>query len=270
MLQKFKSALALRVRQFLFARSTIVISNASRQELSGVKVLILGVYLADRRNFSAHLIERFTESSVLQVTQKWAALKGQPSSPLVAKYTKVISENLVPKFQLLNQLLSGEDLGQYDFIIISDDDIVVPKGFLEGYIAAQLKVDFALCQPARADHSFFDHRLMLREKAYFARETRFVEIGPVFSMNKRAAALIMPFDEYSPMGYGYDFHWPVVMAKAGLKIGVIDAVSVDHSYRPQASGYSVTNNQSVMAAYLKKHPHLTYEEAMQVVRKINI
>lgn len=250
-----------------FAKWRVSLPQRRQKALQGIKVLVVGIYLADRENFASHLVSRFHESSQLSVTQRWAALCGTAQDPLVTQVTSISNAQLIPKFRLLNQLLTLENLADYDFIVFTDDDVTLPEGFLEAYIDAQMRYDFALAQPARAWHSFYDHKMVVRKPWLKARETRFVEIGPVFSVDTRAAKCILPFDESSPMGYGYDFCWPVELAKANLKMGIIDAVSVDHSFRPQGVSYSASQNNAVMEQYLSGREHLTWEEAMTTLRR---
>lgn len=267
MFRKPKHKKARLFLQKRFARWQVLLPEKSRHTLDGLKVLVVGIYLADRENHVHHLVERFGQSTKLQVTQRWAALRGRSNDGAVSTVTKISSEQLIPKFTLLNQLLAQEDLKSYDFIVFTDDDVVLPQGFLEFYLHAQRRYNFSLAQPARAWHSFYDHKMVVRKPWLKARETRFVEIGPIFSLDMRAARVILPFDELSPMGYGFDFCWPVQMANAGLKMGIIDAVSVDHSFRPQGASYSAAQNNAVMDRYLAERDHLTMDDAMQTVRR---
>jgi len=97
-------------------------------------------------------------------------------------------------------------------------------------------------------------------------ETRFVEIGPLFSFTRNLATHLLPFDEISPMGWGYDRVWPVVTIDIGLTMGIIDCISVDHSYRPQGVSYSKKENKITMNKYLEQHNHLKWREARRTVR----
>jgi hypothetical protein len=98
-----------------------------------------------------------------------------------------------------------------------------------------------------------------------ARWTRFVEIGPVFSMRRDAARLLLPFDEASPMGWGYDFIWPVILERAGLRLGIVDAVPVDHNLRAHGAHYDYDSSRETMAEFLVPRPHLSRHEAFTIV-----
>jgi hypothetical protein len=151
-------------------------------------------------------------------------------------------------------------------VIVADDDISLPAGFLDSYLGLVERYDFALAQPARTFTSFTDHQFVTQLQGIQARETRFVEIGPLFSMRADALQVLTPFDEASPMGWGYDFVWPVVMAGAGLRMGIVDALPVAHDLRKPVSSYSHDVASAGMAALLARHPSLEKREAFSIVR----
>ncbi len=266
MFRSKKSAWIRRRLQGRFPGWRVSPPRAQLTGLRDLKVLVVGIYLADRANRVAHLVRRFGESNRLSVTQRWAGLQGESEDPQVKAVTLFASEELIPKFTLLNRLLRPEDLTEFDLVLVSDDDVSLPEGFLETYVAAQIRYGFALAQPARAWHSFYDHRFTLRKPWLRARQTHFVEIGPIFSLTRAAFPVLLPFDSASPMGFGFDFVWPQRIQQAGLTMGIIDAVSVDHSFRPQGSSYSQTKNITAMREYLAANPHFTAAQAKQTVR----
>ena len=59
------------------------------------------------------------------------------------QFTVLKLQEMTPKFKILNLLLSGEDLSKYDFILIVDDDIALPDDFVDNYLTAVQKYDFA-------------------------------------------------------------------------------------------------------------------------------
>ena len=231
----------------------------------GTRVLVLGIYLADRPNSVEHLVDAFSASRHFQVTQKWIGLLGQPPSAAVRAVTDQIILEPRPRSPLLNVLLSGVAWRDYDFVVISDDDIVVPKGFLDALLRYQIKFDFALAQAARTPTSYVDHSINRQCLDTVARRTRFVEIGPLMSVRRDFASDILPLDEASPMGWGLDLAWPVLAEKRGLRMGIIDAAAVDHSMRKPRAGYSAEEAWQSMLDYLETVPHLTHKEAKVVL-----
>lgn len=235
------------------------------EAVRGHRVLVLGIYLGDRLNLAAHLYERFSQSTALIVDQRWAAFSRRDSHPGLAAATSLLLSSPLEKFAVLNRLLEGIDLGQYDLVLVSDDDIFAPDGFLDTYVSAQHGLNLDLAQPARAFHSFYDHKFTLRRPWLKGRQTRFVEIGPIFSMNKVAAERLIPFDTRSPMGWGLDLVWPKLLEEH--RLGIVDCVSVDHSYRGQSLTYARGDTVSRMGSYLNSTPHLAFKDALTVIRR---
>lgn len=229
------------------------------------RVLVLGIYLANRKNLVRHIVQCIDESKGYRVTQRWAALNGDAPAAHVRGVTKLYVKQRTPKFVLLNRLMQGISKDDYDFILICDDDILLPESFVEHLLDRQQHYDLALAQPARTHDSYIDHPIVEQVDGLDARQTRFVEIGPVVSLRRDAALHILPFDESSGMGWGVDFVWPVIMEQANLKMGIIDSVPVAHKLRPPVENYTHSEAESQMIAYLSDKPHLSREAAMVVI-----
>jgi len=236
------------------------------QEFNGKKkVLITGVYLANQENNIEHIVDVLNQSEKFIVVQKWIALFGEPPSKKVESVTFMKQDKPEPKFVLLNKILLQEKIHQYDYILFCDDDIKLRSNFLDNFIKLQEKYDFALAQPARTHNSFIDHHFVEQLDGITARRTRFVEIGPLFSVRRDAYPIILPFDESSFMGWGFDFVWPYFIEKMGLRMGIIDAVPVEHSIRKPVMNYNYDAANKAMMNYLSKSPHLSKEEAFRIL-----
>ncbi len=229
------------------------------------RVLAVGIYLADREHLAADIAAELSRSAAWSVDQRWISLGRSSVPPALAAVTASRTDRPQPKFPLLNGLLRAIDLAPYEAVIVCDDDISLPAGFLDRYLALVEKHDLALAQPARTHDSYIDHRIVEQLDGLDARRTRFVEIGPLFSMRRSAYALLMPFDESSPMGWGYDFVWPVTMEEAGLRMGIVDATPVAHKLRKPAAHYSLAAELRAMKAFLRTRAHLSREEAFSIV-----
>jgi len=200
-----------------------------------------------------------------RVDQRWAALGGPAPTTDVHRVTTIQSSERIPKFALINRLSADVDLTGYAFVLLVDDDVELPDRFLDDFLSLQQKYDLALAQPARTPDSQSDHAIVRQVAGLDARQTRFVEIGPVVSLRQDAVRLLMPFDEASPMGWGLDFVWPLMLEAHGLRLGIIDKTPVRHALRLQTKGYDGRAAWWKMQAYLKRTPHLPREEAMRVV-----
>lgn len=228
-------------------------------------VLVLGIYLADRPNLVEHLVESFASSRDFLVDQQWIALLGAPPNPDVAAVTVFAKHSRTPKFTLINYLLASNAWRLYDFVVISDDDIALPDGFLDRYLAIQGECGFALAQPARTHGSYIDHPITEQVDNLRARETRFVEIGPLFSVTRDFMPTIAPFDESAPMGWGLDSVWPVIAGRHGDRLGIVDETPVEHSMRKPVSSYDHDTTYKRMHLFLEQQPHLMKGDSQVII-----
>jgi hypothetical protein len=229
------------------------------------RVLVVGVYLADHENTAEHVATELGRSSRWSVEQRWVALGRSPPPPALAGLTVRQLTARTPKFSLVNEVLRASELAAYEYILVTDDDIELPGGFLDGYLERVGRHELALAQPARTHDSYIDHALVEQLDGLDARWTRFVEIGPLFSVHRTAVPLLLPFDEDSPMGWGYDYVWPVVLEQAGLRLGIVDALPIAHRMRKPVANYDYTSADRTQQAFLAKRPHLTKAEAYSIV-----
>src|SRR5205085_1954975 len=140
-----------------------------------------------------------------------------------------------PKYELVSELLAGEDLSMYDYIVVVDDDILLPGDFLDSFLAAQRFLDFGVAQPARTSTSYIGLPIVEQQRGVFARRTLLVQAGPVVSFHQSVYHLVFPFDLTSPTGLGYESVWAYQLQQHGQRMGIVDAVPVDHSFRKPAT-----------------------------------
>lgn len=163
------------------------------------------------------------------------------------------------KFQNLNVLTRG--LPTVDWLVIIDDDVVLPSGFLDVAVEVCERLDLALAQPAQTRFSNANWAVAKRRLLSVARLTRFVEIGPVTLIRADAARLLLPFPADLRWGWGLDFRWAYQMETAGLRMGVIDSAAVVHASRKVASTYSWDAAQAEGREYLSGVEHLPNDVA---------
>jgi hypothetical protein len=228
-------------------------------------ILVLGVYLTGKENYAPRILAELQKSRDWAVDQRWVALgKAAPDHDLQA-LTAWHQKKPAPKFVLLNRLLADINLAAYEYLLVVDDDIMLPEGFVDDYLSLVSRYNLAVAQPARTHDSYIDHPFVERLDGIAARRTRFVEIGPLFSLHRSAFKAFLPFDEGSPMGWGYDFVWPCVALDRGLHMGVVDAVAVAHNLRPPVMHYDYNAANAAMGRFLAQRPHLSKKDAFFIV-----
>jgi hypothetical protein len=162
------------------------------------------------------------------------------------------------KFENVTALLAGEEAA--DWTIVVDDDVVLPRKFLDGFIALAEAFDFQLAQPAQTLASHAAWASARRVPFSVARRTNFVEIGPVTAFSRAAAAALLPFPKLK-MGWGLDLHWGAVAEERGWKLGVIDALPVRHEWRPVGGSYSTGDATAEAQQFLAERPYLHATDA---------
>jgi Glycosyltransferase like family 2 len=152
----------------------------------------------------------------------------------------------------------------FDWILVVDDDLVLPPHFLDRFVALCERFSLDLAQPAQTLRSHSAWRVTRRRPASLARETRFVEIGPLTAFGRRAAAELLPFPELR-FGWGLDLHWAAIAEERGWRLGVVDATPVRHESATVGSAYPSAEAEAEAADFLATREHLPASRAGDVV-----
>jgi len=140
------------------------------------------------------------------------------------------------KFENLNALLAEHAPINSDWLLLIDDDVLLPRGFLDGLLCVAERLDLALVAPAHRRHSHAAWPVTRRRLATVARQTALVEIGPVTALGARTFDALLPFPD-TRMGWGLDAHWAALAAEHGWRAGIVDALAVAHRGAPIAAAY---------------------------------
>jgi hypothetical protein len=165
------------------------------------------------------------------------------------------------KFERLNELI---DLGDADWLLVVDDDVVLPERFVDRFVAACESLGLDLAQPAQTLASHAAWRVVRRRPFALARETRFVEIGPVTAFRRPVAEALLPFPPLR-YGWGLDLHWAAVADERGWRRGIVDALAVRHETAPVAASYSSEAAIDEAQTFLAERPYLPSADAQDVL-----
>jgi hypothetical protein len=164
---------------------------------------------------------------------------GSAAEPEPAMAAETVASDLTAgKFENVNAAIaaSGVDPGEVDWTIVMDEDVLLAPRFLDRFVALCEAFGFDLAQPAQTHMSHAAWRVVRRRPGAVARETNFVEIGPVTAFSRRAAAELLPFPDLR-MGWGLDAHWAAYARDRAWKLGVVDSLPVRHEARAVAVTY---------------------------------
>ena len=168
------------------------------------------------------------------------------------------------KWANLNATLAANPPAGHDWLLIFDDDVVLPAGFLDAFLFLCERFGFTLAQPAHRHWSNAAWRVTRRRALPVARETRFVEIGPVTAIAAPAFDALLPFPDLH-MGWGLDAHWGAVAHEHGWRLGIVDATPVRHT-RPVAGDYPRERAVQEARAFLANRPYIRRDQAQGTVQ----
>jgi hypothetical protein len=162
----------------------------------------------------------------------------------------------VGKFERLNALIGD---ARADWLVVIDDDVELPARFLDRFLAVCERRRFDLAQPAQTLASHAAWRVVRRRPFAVARQTRFVEIGPVTAFSRRAQDELLPFPPLR-YGWGLDLHWAALAAERGWRLGIVDALPVRHESAPVGAAYSADAAIEEAQRFLAERPYLPSSE----------
>jgi len=166
------------------------------------------------------------------------------------------------KFENLNQLLASNPPGDYDWLLVLDDDVTLTRGFLDAFVFLAERFGLDLAQPAHRHRSHAAWDVTRRRGTTVVRETALVEIGPVFAFRRNVFDALLPFPELRA-GWGLDLHWSALAREHGWRLGVLDATPVRHGLRRIAASYDRGAAIDEAARFLADRPYTPAADAQQ-------
>ncbi len=142
------------------------------------------------------------------------------------------------KFHNINMALQACNLAEFDWLLVTDDDVGFPPRFLDDFLFLAELAELKLCQPAHRFHSYAMFKLTYRTWNSLVRRTNFVECGPVTAFHRDVFPLVLPFPE-SRWAWGIDLHWAEQLRQAGHALGIVDATPMEH-LKPVGNAYDFT------------------------------
>ena len=163
------------------------------------------------------------------------------------------------KFEHLNALLAEHPAAGYDWLLVVDDDVVLPPRFLDRFLCCAQDAGLLLAQPAHRRHSHAAWAATRRLPGGAVRESRFVEIGPVTAFAAPLFDVLLPFPDLR-MGWGLDVHWGALALERGWRAGIVDATPILHA-TPVGGGYQRAAAVAEAQAFLADRPYVTRAQA---------
>jgi hypothetical protein len=164
------------------------------------------------------------------------------------------------KFENLDMLLERAPVDGFDWLVLIDDDVALPRGFLDAFVSLAERFDLAMAQPAHRWRSHAAWNVTRRRPFSLVRETAFVEIGPLCALRSQTFETLLPFPPLR-FGWGLDAHWSALARSRGWRQGVIDATPIRHGLRRIASSYDPADAIDEGREFLADHPYTPTAQA---------
>jgi hypothetical protein len=182
------------------------------------------------RRDNAPNVERLVASGPPDtVVRLWAL---DETAPRLAQWTIGSGPGL--RVPLLNRCWLALPDGFDGYVVHADDDVELTRGSLQDALSLGAHARLDIAQPAHDGRSRSSHVINAARPFTLARLTTFVEIGPIVILSPRASALTMPMPTRYGMGPGLEVEW-MATAHRGLRLGVLDAVTMRHLGEPGAA-----------------------------------
>jgi hypothetical protein len=168
------------------------------------------------------------------------------------------------RFENLNALLRRHPAHGNDWLLVIDDDVALPRGFLDAFIFLAERFQLRLAQPAHRMRSHAAWKVTRRRPGVVARETAFVEVGPVVAFHHVTFDALLPFPPLR-IGWGLDLHWSAVAMQRGWRIGVVDATPILHGLRLIGASYGHADAIAEARRFLDGRPYTKAIDAQRTL-----
>jgi hypothetical protein len=163
------------------------------------------------------------------------------------------------RFEHLDALLRSQPPAGYDWLLVIDDDVVLPRGFLDRFLLCAEDAGLLLAQPAHRLHSHAAWPVTRRRPGGAVRLSRFAEIGPVTAFAAATHDVLLPVPALR-MGWGLDAHWGALAREHGWPVGIVDATPILHT-TPVGGGYDRAAAVAEAEGFLAARPYVTRAQA---------
>jgi hypothetical protein len=237
------------------------LERAARAGAAG-RVHVTGIYATDHAASMARAVAELRRSR-REVSVALGALDDRAVE--LERETRLAGLRGRGKFENLNELLALAPRGDAAWLLVVDDDVELPRSFLDRFLFVCERLELDLAEPALTHRSHAAWPVFRRRRGTIARTTRMVEIGPLTAFSRAVADELLPFPPLR-MGWGLDAHWGALALERGWRLGVVDATPIRHASRPIASAYAREEALAELREFLAGRPWIDRISANSVVR----
>lgn len=211
-------------RQRILARA--ISAAPSNHSGDGPSVVLLMVYRQKNAPFVQLLLRQLSGSADVRL---WAL---DETAPELAHLTLGVGPGV--RFAHLNALYESRYVEADAWLIIADDDVVFAKGGLRRAMEIMMSGGISLAQPAQSAWGWWTSLFNVARPGMRARDTNYVEQGPVVIADPLFSKRMMPLPAGNDMGWGVEGEW-YRLKEGRFRTSVIDECRMVHWTRSARS-----------------------------------
>jgi hypothetical protein len=217
------------MRENLLRRVAFGSEETSSALYSDTPVVLLMVYRRENVRLVKALLRQVPSNADIRL---WAL---DEIAPELASQTVGFGHGT--RFSNLNKLHFAKPTAEGSWVVLVDDDVLFVRGNLSRTISVMKRAGLSLAQPSQSIIGWWTSLFNVGRPLLTARDTNYVEQGPLLVVDPSFAELILPFPDEDDMGWGIEAQW--YRAKEGrFRIGVIDDCRIVH-WTKTATPYAV-------------------------------
>jgi hypothetical protein len=230
----------VRVRGFALAQVAARSASKELDSNEGMPLVLLMVYRSKNAAIVSVLLRQISTSADIRL---WAL---DCIVPELAVHTLGCGPGT--RFAHLNWLYESKRVPEDHWVAIADDDAFFIRGDLSKTISLMQRARFSLAQPGQSLLGWWTCLFNIARPFVIARDTNFVEQGPILIASSAFARLMFPLPD-DGMGWGIEAEW-FRIKEGRFRIGIIDACRMIHCSRP-AMSYSIEPEMKRLRERLK-------------------
>ncbi len=170
------------------------------------------------------------------------------------------------KFENIDAVLAGQELGSFDWLIVTDDDVRLPADFLDTFLFVAEAAGLKIAQPAHRCRSYTSFIFNYRKWNCLGRRTGYVEDGPVTAFHRDVFPLVLPFPALR-WAWATDLVFCETARRHGVPIGIVDCAAIEH-LKPIAHDYRADLAVAEARDYLDRQGIVPVREEMFVEHEV--
>jgi hypothetical protein len=211
-----------RMRDRLLRTNGSAPASGELEKQNDPPLVLLMVYRAKNVETVTALLRQVTSDADIRL---WAL---DEVAPELAAHT--VGSGPGSRFSNLNKLYAAHPIADGSWVVLADDDVLFVKGSLTRIISIMKEAGLSLAQPGQSILGWWTSSFNVARPFLVARDSNYVEQGPLLVLEPQFAKLILPLPDDNDMGWGIEAEWYRVK-EGRYRIGIIDECRVVHCAR---------------------------------------